>query len=526
MGKETTLRLFASNPAFSEYLITSHLVQYVEKPLETIGRRLLHFTSSNRLFYKTRIGDLAIKEVVTVQDNSTIQEAATEMSAKGVSSLVIVNQNTNPVGIITDRDLRQKVVAAGRNPADQVRNIMTSSLVKVDSQDYYFEAILKMLQHNIHHLIVMQNGTLKGVFSNHDLMILQGTSPLTIVRDIESQQTVESLIPESRNINGVISHLLTVAAKASEITKIITEINERLLRKLLELTENKLGSPPVPFCWIVFGSEGRKEQTYKTDQDNAILYADPPAGTDLREVDDYFSSLAEHMRDLLLQCGFPLCPGNYMASNPQWRQPLKIWEEYFSQWIATPTSEAVLASCIVFDFRPVYGDFTLAGRLKNHLLHKLEGQDIFLKLMAQLSIQVRPPVGFFRTFVVAKSGEYKNKLNLKFTCLAPIINIVRLFSLESRIPETSTLERIQALKNNHTIMKEFGDELEHAFEFISMLRIRLQHEQIKKGLEPDNYLNPKQLNAFEKKVFRESCRLIGKLQDMINKRYNPGTGSI
>ncbi len=526
MEKKTAVSLFASNSAFSEHLITSHLEHYVEKPLETIGRRLLHFTSSNRLLYKTRIGDLTIKEAATIQDDATIQEAAAKMSDRSVSSLIIVNQQRSPVGIITDRDLRQKVVASGRAPSESVRSIMTASLVKVDSQDYYFEAILKMLQHNIHHLIVMHNGSLKGIFSNHDLMMLQGTSPLTIVRDIESQQSVEGLVSESRNINGVISHLLTVGAKASEITRIITEINERLLRKLLQLTENKLGSPPVAYCWMVFGSEGRKEQTYKTDQDNAILYADPPAGMDPHKIEEYFSSFAELMRDSLQRCGFPLCPGNYMASNPQWRQPLTIWEQYFSQWIATPTSEAVLSSCIVFDFRPVHGDFTLADRLRNHLLLKLQGQDIFLKLMAQLSIQVRPPLGFFGTFVVEKSGTYKNKLNLKFTCLAPIINIVRLFSLESRIPETSTLERIQALKSSHQIMAEFGDELERAFEFISLLRIRLQHEQIQKGQEPDNYLNPKELSTFEKKIFKESCQLIAKLQDMINKRYNPGTGSI
>lgn len=526
MEKKTAVSLFASNSAFSDYIITSHLEQYVEKPYKTMGRPLLHFTSSNKLLYKTRIGDLAIKDAAIIQADATIQEAAITMSDGGVSSLIIVNQQENPVGIITDRDLRQKVVAAGRAPSDSVQKIMTSSLVMVDSQAYYFEAILKMLQHNIHHLIVMHNGKLKGIFSNHDLMILQGTSPLTIVRDIESQHSVEGLISESRNINGVISHLLTVGAKASEITRIITEINEQLLRRLLQLTENKLGPPPVPFCWIVFGSEGRKEQTYKTDQDNAILYADPLPETDTRRIDDYFSSFAEHMRDALLQCGFPPCPGNYMATNPQWRQPLKTWEDYFSQWIATPTSEAVLSSCIVFDFRPVYGDFTLADRLKNHLLHKLEGKDIFLRHMAQLSIQVRSPVGFFRTFAVEKSGKYKNKMNLKFTCLAPIINIVRLFSLESRIPETATMERMQALKNTHTILKEFGDELENAFEFISLLRIRLQHEQIEKGLEPDNYLDPKQLNMYERRVLKQSCQLIAKLQDIINKRYNPGTGSI
>ncbi len=186
----------------------------------------------------------------------------------------------------------------------------------------------------------------------------------------------------------------------------------------------------------------------------------------------------------------------------------------------------MLASCIVFDFRPVSGDFTLADRLRNHLLRTLKGQDIFLKLMAQLSVHVRPPLSFFGAFVVEKNGENKNKLNLKFTCLAPIINIVRLFSLESRIPETSTIERIHALKGTHEIMREFGDELEHAFEFISLLRIRLQHEHVERGVEPDNYLDPKQLSPFEKRVLKKSCRLIAKMQDMINKRYNPGTGSI
>ncbi len=526
IDKETVLHLIASNPFFSEYFITSHLTQYVEKPLALAGTRLLHYTSSNKLLYKTHIGDLALKEVVMVRDSATIGEAAREMSDRGVSSLVIVNHDESPVGIITDRDLRSKVVAVGRDPSEPVRNIMTTSLIKVDAEDYFFEAILKMLEHNIHHMIVVKNGRFIGTFSNHELMVLQGTSPLTIVRDIESQQTIEGLVTGSRGVDSIISHLLATGAKASEITRIITEINERLLRRLLELTEHKLGAPPVPFCWIVFGSEGRKEQTYKTDQDNAIIYADLPAAADPRAVETYFAAFAEHMKEALLRCGFPLCPGNYMASNPQWRQPLKTWERYFSAWIATPTSEAVLASCIIFDFRPVYGDFTLADRLKKHLLRTLEGRDIFLKLMANVAIQVRPPIGFFRTFVVEKSGEFKNQLNLKFTCLAPIINMVRLFSLEQRIPETSTLERIHALKKSHPVMKEFGDELEHAFEFLSLLRIRLQHEKKARGEEPTNYLNPKDLIPFERKLFKESCTLIAKLQEKINKQYNPGTGSI
>lgn len=526
MARESVLRLLESNPSFSEYFLQSHLEKYIEKPLGSMGSKPILYGSSNRLLFRTRLEDIALKEVITVRENASIQESALVMAGNKISSLIIVNGEGQPVGIVTDRDLRDRVVSQCRNFGEPVRNIMSPPTVRVDTQDVCFEAVLKMIQHNIHHVIVMRNGQLKGMLTNHDLMVLQGTSPLSIVKDIESQDTLEGLISESRNIDKVISLLLKEGAKASSITAIITEINDRLLQKLLETIEARLGQPPLPYCWIVFGSEGRKEQTYKTDQDNAIVYQDPKTDSEARAADAYFPRLAETMREALVQCGFPLCPGGYMAANPQWCQPSSVWEKYFSQWIHTPTSEAVLASCIVFDFRPVHGDFTLAQRLRSQLIKTLKNQDLFLKHMAQISVQVRPPLGFFRTFVVERSGEHKNELNLKFTCLAPLVNIVRLFSLENRIPETSTIERIHALNHRHSIMTEFGGDLEHAFEFLSFLRIRRQHARIGEGQEPDNYLNPRDLNNFERKVFKESCQLIAKIQEMINKKYNPGTGSI
>ena len=525
INKETVLKLLESHSVFTEYFFKSHLEKYIDKPLGDIQNKPLYRNPDSVLF-KTRVEDIALKEVLTVREDATIQESAKIMAKNKISSLIIVNGEELPLGIVTDRDLREKVVARGRDVSEPVKNIMTRSLIRVDARDFCYEAVLKMIQNNIHHIIVMKNSMLKGILTNHDFMILQGTSPLSVVRDIESQQSVEGLIPESKNINKLIALLLKEGARASNITGIITEINDRLLKKILEITEREFGPPPLPYCWIVFGSEGRKEQTYKTDQDNAIIYSDPQTEEEAEAAGNYFSAFSVSVKDALLKCGFPLCQGDYMASNPKWRQPLATWKEYFSQWIFTPTSEAILASCILFDFRPVYGNFTLANKLREHLQERLKNQDMFLKLMAQLTIKLRPPISFFKSFIVEKSGEHKNKLNLKFTCLAPLVNMVRLFSLEKNIRETSTLDRLLVLRDSHSIVMENGEDLEHAFEFLTLLRIRQQQAQIEAGVEPDNFIDPGGLSNFERKVFKESCQLIAKVQDLINRKYNPGTGSI
>jgi CBS domain-containing protein len=528
VDKETTLNLLETNVNFTEYFFKSHLTKYIDRQYNgSEDSKALFYAQSDRLIFTTRIEDIAMKEVITVPEDATIQEAARIMAKQKISSLIVVDTKQQASGIVTDRDLREKVVAKGKDVEEPITTIMTAPLIRVDSKDYCFEAVLKMIQQNVHHILVMKNDKLTGILTNHDLMILQGTSPLSVVKDIENQQSIEGLVPESKNINRIISLLLKEGAKASNITSIITEINDRLVKKLLTLIEKELGPPPVAYCWIVFGSEGRKEQTFKTDQDNAIIYEDPKTKEEEDSAEEYFLKFALKTRDALIQCGFPLCPGDYMASNQKWRQPLRVWKEYFSDWIHTPTSEAILASCILFDFRPLAGELFLAEQLKAHLTQTLKNQDMFLKLMAQLTMQLRPPIGFFKKFIVEKSGDHQNELNLKSTCIAPLVNIIRLFSLEQRIPETSTLERIAALKEqNHGTVTEFGDELAHTFEFLSLLRIRHQFDQIEHNKEPDNFINPNELTNFEQKVFKESCQLISKIQEMLNKKYNPGTGAM
>lgn len=522
LNKEKVLQLLDRNAVFTEYFLKSHLTRYLDRTLKEIHKKSLTLTSPDRALFTTTIEDIATKNVITLHKNASIKEAAEVMAKNKISSLVIIDDNNIPAGIVTDRDLREKVVAKARDVNEPVSNIMSLPLIRVDANAYCYEAILKMIRHGIHHLLVVKDGELKGILTNHDLLLLQGTSPLSIAQEIQNQQTIQGLAPLSKKIPRLVRLLLNEGARASNITKIISEINDSLIRKVLEIAEKKFGKPPLPYCWILYGSEGRKEQTFKTDQDNALIYADPSNEREAKEAIDYFGAFSEFVISSLLECGFPLCPGSYMANNPRWRQPLSIWKKYFTNWITTPTSEAILSSVILFDFRPVYGDFRLGEELKEHLLETLKNQDIFLVYMAKLTVNVKPPIGFFRTFIVEKSGEHKNELNLKFKCIAPLLNIVRLFSLEKRIPETSTIERLKRLKDIHDTVKQYGDELEHAFEFLLLLRIEHQIRQIEAGHKPDNFINPDRLSNLEKKTLKDICALISDIQDFIEQRYMLG----
>lgn len=523
INKKAITALLDTKPAFTEFFLKSFLSKYIDRTFTEMHGKSLLYGGGDRLLFTTHVGDLAARDVVTAPPDITIREAAERMSQQRISSLVITGEDGVPAGIVTDRDLRDKVVAKARSVDDRVSSIMSVVLIKAEARDYCFEALLKMIRYNIHHLLVVQEGRLKGVVTNHDLMMLQGTSPISLVREIEGQQSIDGLVPASKKINKMITLLLKEGATANNITRIISEINDRMVRKILEMTEKKHGEPPLPYCWIVFGSEGRKEQTFKTDQDNALIYADPPTEAAGAAADAYFERFTRDVNDALVRCGFPPCPGGYMASNPKWRRPLGTWKQYFSDWIFTPTPEAVLASVILFDFRALHGDLGLAEQLREFLAGTLKDQDIFLKHMANLTISVRPPLGFFKTFVVEKSGEHKDELNLKFKCIAPLLNIVRLFSLEKGVAETSTLERIDALRGLHRTVAELGDEMEHAFEFITLLRIHHQYDLIEMGKEPNNFINPDKLTNLEKRTLKEVCLLITRIQDSIVKQYNPGT---
>ncbi len=520
VDKETVLDLLKTNAEFSAFCLRSLLKRLMHMAYKEMHDRTLLYGGGDKLLFTNILDDLATRKVITASEDLSIREAAEIMANHNISSLVLLDSHGLPAGMITDRDLRNKVLSKGRDSREKVGDIMSVTIIKAEARDPCFEALLKMIRYNIHHLLVVSQGELRGILTSHDLMMLQGTSPLAVAREIENQDTIDGLAPVARKINRIITLLIRDGAKASNITRIITEVNDRLLKRVLELTEARMGPPPAGYCWIIFGSEGRKEQTFKTDQDNAIIYEDRPDG-DGKAVAAYFSQFAVHMKDALARCGFPPCPADYMASNPKWCQPLSVWKKYFSKWIQNPTPEAILRSLIFFDFRPVHGDLLLAERLRAFLGHEVKDKSLFFAHMAGVVVMNRPPLDLFKRFSCEKSGENRGKFNIKLKGLSPIIDAARLFALEKKVYHTSTIERLSALRDSSALGGALSGELEQAFEFLMSLRLKHQYEQIQAGKEPDNFIDPHSLGTLDKTLLKEAFKLIITVQDTAIRSYSP-----
>lgn len=513
LGREKMKELLDRSPGIAEFFM-SYLSRFVDKTFREMHRKSLLYGGADRLLFTTKVGDVA-REAITVSEDTTIRDAARKMVQEKVSSLIVTNGETGlPSGIITDRDLREKVVAMGRDISEPVKNIMTISLIRADANESCFSAITKMIKYNIHHILVIKDGLLHGIMTNHDVMLLQGTSPLSLSHSIDNQHSIEGLVSISKRMNGLVGLLLKEGARSSSILSIVTEINDRLVRKVISLAEKRVGFPPVPYCWVVFGSEGRKEQLFKTDQDNAIIYADSSA----TEAKEYFSALAKIIHDGLIEIGYPECSSNFMAINPRWCQPLSVWKEYFKNWVERPSHEVISKHITFFDMRPIYGKHALAEELRDSFISYIRESE-FLKVMAQIITRNTPPVGFIKAYSIERNGKRSDVLDLKQRGTIPLVDIIRFFSMEMGVRETSTIGRINILRARHPILREFADEIEHVYEFMMLLRIHHQFEQILSGENPDNIIVPSKLSTLEKKTIKEAFHLISRLQEIVAEGY-------
>jgi CBS domain-containing protein len=510
--------LVGSHPAITEYLLQFHLTKYLDMTSREIQGKSLFLESSDHLLFTAQVGEICQRFTTIVEADTTLRQTARRMTEARQSAALVVGPKGEPIGILTDADFRSKVVAEGQPIDGPVSRVMSQPVVSVDENNPCFEVILKMLQCDIDHVAVTRDGAIRGVVTNHDFLVLQGRSPLAFSEDIERQATLEGLAPVSRKALTIIGALLREGTRATNIIRIISELNDRVVRKVLELAEQAFGPPPVPYCWLALGSEGRKEQTFRTDQDNALVYADV-VDSQRAKVADYFRRFTVYLRNGLVQCGFEACPANYMASNPDWCQPISVWKRYFSTWISEPTPEAVLKSLIFFDFRPLHGDEALARELREHFGGLIPDYPVFLGFLANMLVRNRPPIGFFGGVAVERNGEHKDGLNLKIKGVAPLVDIARLFALEKGIQTASTTERLEALRGGTSLIAELVDELEYAFEFVTLLRVHHQFRQLEAGQPIDNFIRLDDLSNLERQSLKNAFRLIIRIQDLVMDRY-------
>jgi len=350
------------------------------------------------------------------------------------------------------------------------------------------------------------------VITSHDIMLQQGHSPYYLFKEIISQRSFQGLYPLAQKIPETIRGLIKEGGKAGNITRMIAVLNDHILEKILDLLHEKMGPPPVKYCWLLMGSEGRREQTFRTDQDNAIIYDDPEGEEQKKESEKYFSEFARRAIDHLVNCGYPLCPGDIMARNPKWCQPYSVWCKYFENWISTPDPQELLNVMIFFDFRSGYGEASLAQNLRDHLNALTRRQEIYLMHLAKDCMANRVPLSFFKSFMVEKNGEHKNELDIKRQGLVPFVNFARVMALKHGVSETNTLARLNVLKEDRYISKNLWSAASEGYELQMQMRLVHQLYQIENGLIPDNYINPTNLTELEKRMLKDAFSIIERLQ--------------
>ena len=500
------LKLYAENDHFSDFFELNRDVRL---------RTAVDSQSSDISLMTCPVKSLLRRPPISIHASANIRMAAQTMSEHKVSSLLIIEQG-ELVGILTDRDLRTRAVAQGLAYDTPVAHIMTRDPLVLDSGDYASEAVLKMMERNIHHLPVMKNEQPIGVISTGDIVQKESHGSIYLISDIFKQTSIEGLQAISRKMTHTFTQLVVADANTQMIGNAMSHIGTAFVKRLLKLAEEKFGPPPVPYCFVALGSQAREEQTISTDQDNALILSDR---YDEKIHGDYFESLSQWVCQNLDQCGYSLCTGDIMASNTRWRQPLAQWKTYFSDWIQQPKAEALLRLSIFFDLRGIYGDKSLANQLHKHILAQAKQHPAFLTFMARNANQRKPPLGFFRQFVLDGSGKQSRTFNLKERGIAPIIDIVRVHALACGSRKLNTLERLEDIEAAGLLLKGRAKDLALALEMIGMVRIKHQKDQLEAGQVANNHVDPENLSAFEKRHLRDAFDIVSRQQEFLKFRY-------
>ncbi|MCB9138995.1 MAG: cyclic nucleotide-binding/CBS domain-containing protein [Caldilineaceae bacterium] len=492
---EADFRRALENSTFSRYFFSSLS--------ERLRRAFAQSNAAPDLSLAMAVKHIANLHPLFIPPAATVQQAAQAMRTANASSALIDGETR---GIVTDRDLRNRVLAEGLPPTTSVQKVMSAPLVTLDSDATVFGALTVMLEKGIHHLALAEEGEIMGVVSADDFIRQQARGPLYLQQKLERATAPALFHHYAEEITTAVDSLARSGLNAAEIGRIISRLNDTLVARLAQMAEAEMGPPPVFYAWIVFGSEGRSEQMLLTDQDNGLVYAadEPGAGA-------YFAALAERVANGLIGAGFPPCPGGYMATN--WCKPLDEWQSIFSRWIGQPTPEALMEASIFFDFRPVYGDLSLESL--EAILSSARNNGLFIGHMVRAAQSFNPPLGFFNRL---RSDD--GRIDIKHGGIAPIVGLARACALAAGSRERSTLERLVAAADAGAMSREGADNLAETFQFLLRLRLKEQMAAIRAGKPPSNDIVVDDLSSLEKRHLRDALLVIRQMQDGVGSAYN------
>ncbi|MBL8659239.1 MAG: cyclic nucleotide-binding/CBS domain-containing protein [Rhodospirillales bacterium] len=517
--EDSTLYLLPA-PVFARLKLEHREIDRFFTPVGGAGRSLSHADDRPSAEYQSnlialRVRDLMSADPVTIEADRPVREAARLMRECRISCLPVTKAGAL-AGIITNVDLRDRVVAEGIPADTAVEAVMSREPLTLPAERLAYDALLAMRQRIVRHLPVTDGGRLVGVITNTDTLRRQISNPGYLSGIILRRPTVASLAEVVAQVPQLLVVLVETGVSAHRIGLIVTTVADVTTYRLLQLAEDRLGPPPVPYVWVANGSQARQEQAGISDQDNCIILDDRfhPG-----EHGRYFEDLARFVCDGLNACGYVYCPGDMMALTPRWRQPLAQWKRYFNAWIDEPEPEARMLASVMFDLRPIRGETRLFDELQREIGDRAQANSMFVAHMAGNALTHIPPLGALRQFVLSRGGDHAHMLDLKLQGTVPIIDIARIHALRAGIRTANTRDRlIEAHKIN--VVSEGGmHDLIDAFEFLSIVRLKHQSRQIRLGQRPDNFLSPKELSRIERQHLRDAFIIVRTMQTNLASAY-------
>ena len=449
------------------------------------GMQLLEKRDDDQLkLMSVRVSDLIARDLVSIDIGASILEAGKLMCRERVSCL-LVTQGAGAgevAGIMTDRDLRNRVVAEARSYDEPVSNIMTPNPTFVGPDDYAFDALLTMTRHNVRHLPVMKDGKPVGMITTNNLLARQSLSAVYMVGKIRKMDQPADMAKVIAQVPELLTNLIEAGATSRNAGHIVTTLSDAATARLLQLAEDN--------------------DAYDPDQHG-----------------DYFKELSTFVCDGLNTVGYIYCPGDMMAKIDQWRQPVRIWQQYFNKWIEQPEPKALMLCSVWFDLRPIHGTRAIFDDLHRMIITKAKGNRIFLAYMVGNALTHHVPLGFFKNFVMIRGGDHDRTLDLKHNGVVPIVDLARIHALANGIDAVNTYDRLEAAKTFPSISTQGASDLLDAFEFVSITRLKHQVRQIRRGDRPDNFLQPESLSAFERTHLKDAFSVIKNLQTALESAF-------
>jgi len=468
----------------------------------------------NFLFHS--VGQYCQREVITAKPDDPLVDAAAVMLEHGISGLVICSAGA-PIGIVTDRDLRNKVIAKGRDlRAMTIREIMSTPLITVTEDEFLFEALLRLARHKIHRLVVTGSaGALVGIITADDIRMFQNSLPQQLIRSIEEASDAEALKIIHQRVQQLAIQLVDSNMPVQDLIRLIGRLNDRILLRVLQMVHVRYPELSGRFAFVVLGSQGRGEQTLTTDQDTALIHAENLTVAELQ----HLAGFCREVIDTAVTIGIPYCPGDTMASNEFWRRSSSDWRREIDGWFSTITLDNIINVAMFSDMRTLYGDQALEQEIKAHIASCLGQNELFLMKMAANVNRISIPLGWSGRIKTETCGKLQGQLDIKRGGIFTITEGVKVLALEAKILDGGTLQRIDGLVEAGVLSGMEAENLRAAFDQLIAFRLRFQVAALREGNPPDNYIIPELLNRMDKGKLRLALEEVRFFQALLKRHY-------